>query len=332
MKKARKSFGEDYICEKEWPLDSHLQCGDDGIVFKGENHYNTAFFEAFLLKTFLRGEGETIKIAEEKAFEKYLKIKNCPQHEFERYKSGGSNVGRYGICKHCNYKTDMAFIPEHKCVICGKENVNFELDIIELQKGNRQKYCKDHFMDKAKKLSKNVWDNIEVKKLLNSEQLDKISNYSRNVFPESEIISDTTLNYIRIVNIENISKKEIIDLYTIFFGDDILKVKYPKDFMFGDEIESFMSNHKNEINKKIFESIEQLKKVYNCKFNLFSMIKIRESLRVYETNLYRISFFIENKIDEQTQRKIYSTLSLPFKDLMDESKYIAYKIEQSFKL
>lgn len=332
MKTASKSFGEDYQCEQDWPDNSFLQCGDDGIVFKDDKDYTTAFFEAFLLKTFLRGEGENINIAEEKAFEQYFKIKNCPNHEFERYKSGGSNIGRYGICKHCNYRLDMIFIPEHCCVTCGKENVNFELDIIELKKGNRNNYCLEHFMDKVKNLNKDVWENVEILKMLNYEQREKTSKYNLNVFPSSEIFSDMTLNYIRIVHFENMAKKEIIDLYTEFFGKDVLKVKYPKDFMFGDEIESFIKRNKDNINKKIFESIEELKKEYNYKFNFFSMIKIKEELRMYEANLYRINFFVENKIDKNIQEKIYYKLNLPFESITEESKYVAHKIEEIVNL
>jgi hypothetical protein len=29
MKKARKSFGDPYDCQKEWPEDCGVQCGED---------------------------------------------------------------------------------------------------------------------------------------------------------------------------------------------------------------------------------------------------------------------------------------------------------------
>lgn len=68
MKMARKSFGEDYQCKKDWPEDSFVQCGGSGLVIGQDESYNTAFFEAFLMNTFLRGEGKTIEMAEEETF------------------------------------------------------------------------------------------------------------------------------------------------------------------------------------------------------------------------------------------------------------------------
>lgn len=322
MKMARKSFGEDYSCQKDWPENSFVQCGGSGLVLGKEESYNTAFFEAFLLNTFLRGEGKTIELAEEEAFKKYENIKNCSNHEFERYKSGGSNVGRYGVCKHCNYKIDLVFVPESSCAECGKENVNFELDIIELNKGKRRSYCSKHFMEKAKTLNEDEWLTDEIKKIMSPDMLEKIEN------KDISINSDTTINYIKFTNYENITKKNIMDLYYSFFGADILKVKYPKGYMLGDEINNFIKKNSNVVNKKIFESIEAIKVSNNISFNLFSTIRIREKLRKYEKNLYRISFFVENKISEDMQEKIYSMNLIPFKNILEESKYIAIEINQ----
>lgn len=132
---ARRSFGEPYKCKKDWDEDCFVQCGDSGLVLKAENTYNTAFFEAFPTnpKTFIRGEGETIQEAEERAFEKLQKYKKCEKHEFER--NGYTNGA--GFCKHCGLFKSKCFEPSTTCVICNKPT-NWGYDV------NKEWYCKKH--------------------------------------------------------------------------------------------------------------------------------------------------------------------------------------------
>jgi len=139
MKKARKSFGEDYDCQKEWPEDCGVQCGDRGVVLSTNGSYYTAFFEAFPKNPscFLRGEGSSIQEAEEQCWEKYLKVTTC-NHEMERR----DRRDGYGYCKYCSYSS-MVFEPLDKCCKCGIPT-RYSVDY----KGNH--YCKKHNRIKPK--------------------------------------------------------------------------------------------------------------------------------------------------------------------------------------
>lgn len=134
---ASKSNGSKHECQYEWPENCSVQCGDSGIVIGNGTARRTAFFEAFPKepKTFIRGEGQTVIDAELSAWNKYQKILNCVNHEFERYK------GEIGKCKHCQLTLINYFDPEHVCVTCGKEAVN--------QEYKKNKYCLLHYSEEA---------------------------------------------------------------------------------------------------------------------------------------------------------------------------------------
>jgi len=118
MEMVRKTIGKnkEYECEYEWPNDCFIQGGDTGLVLSKKGSYKTAFVEVFLNnpKTFIRGEGATIKDAENKAWEQFNKIINCKCHEFERrnYDNGA------GFCKNCGLFKSDAFEPTTKCKFC----------------------------------------------------------------------------------------------------------------------------------------------------------------------------------------------------------------------
>lgn len=135
MKLARMGFKGEYECKKEWDDDCFVQCGDNGVVLSKKGNYRTAFFEAFPKnpKTFIRGEGETIEEAEEKAWKQLEKYRACPKHEFERrdYTNGA------GFCKHCNLFVSKCFKPSTTCKICGKPTY------WTCNKDNEW-YCKEH--------------------------------------------------------------------------------------------------------------------------------------------------------------------------------------------
>lgn len=160
-KMASRAFKEPWECFKPWPEDCGVQCGSGGIVLtkptleeafgteeggkevieavldkkKKGGYYRTAFFEAFPKnpKTFIRGEGKTIKQAEEEAWGMYQKYLACPGHEFERrgYKNGA------GFCKHCGMFASKVFDPTTKCEECGKPSA-----YSEDQKGKT--WCEEH--------------------------------------------------------------------------------------------------------------------------------------------------------------------------------------------
>lgn len=140
MKTARKSFGEDYECKKEWPEDMFVQCGGSGLVIsKSGDNYTTAFFEAFpkAPSCFLRGEGSSIEEAEEDCWNRYQKVLTC-DHEMERR----DRTDGYGYCKHCSYSS-MVFEPLTKCCKCGKPSYK-----VRDYKGNY--YCDKHKMNKLR--------------------------------------------------------------------------------------------------------------------------------------------------------------------------------------
>lgn len=84
--------------QQVWPADCFVQWGGDGVVISNDSARTTAFFEAFPEGLgFIRGEGATVKEAEEAAFTKYLRQSACPGHEWSRrhYTNG------YAFCRHC---------------------------------------------------------------------------------------------------------------------------------------------------------------------------------------------------------------------------------------
>lgn len=157
MKQTRKSDScTPYDCKCDWPEDCFVQCGSSGIVFTGgdnifenpleiavsamvgyspKEHYITAFFEAFPKEpeTFIRGEGKTIELAEQKAWEKFNRYMQCSGHEFERrgYENGA------GFCKKCGMFKSGAFEPLTICCICEKPT-HHSIDKLELW------YCEEH--------------------------------------------------------------------------------------------------------------------------------------------------------------------------------------------
>lgn len=157
MKQARNSDSQSpYDCKMAWPEDCFVQCGGSGIVFIGNDsifdnpietvvsamidyspkpHYTTAFFEAFTNNpdTFIRGEGETVEMAEQNAWDKFQRYVKCPGHDFERrdYKNGA------GFCKHCGMFKSKAFEPLTKCCVCEKPTYH-SCDKINLW------YCEEH--------------------------------------------------------------------------------------------------------------------------------------------------------------------------------------------
>lgn len=105
-----------FECKNEWPEDCFCQCGSNGTVFTPTGYYETAFFEAFPNnpKTFIRGEGKTIELAEQQAWETYQKYFQCDHPSFEArdYTNGA------GFCTKCGLWFPDVIPPTGKCVIC----------------------------------------------------------------------------------------------------------------------------------------------------------------------------------------------------------------------
>lgn len=130
----------EYTTENPWPEEAFLQGGTSGIVFnKDGSAYRTTFIEAFLDETFIRGEGETLKDAEESAWAQYQRMSGCPGHEWEprNYKNGA------GFCKHCNKFKSKVFTPEDLgcfCDVCGIPTY--------WSRQNKKFYCEEHAQDR----------------------------------------------------------------------------------------------------------------------------------------------------------------------------------------
>jgi|GEM_PF-5012352 len=142
------NWGKHTTYDSVYEWNCTCQAGESGIVFSKEGNYQTAFFEAFPKNPscFLRGEGETIKDAEEGCWQKYQKVLAC-SHEMERR----DRTDGYGFCKHCSYSS-MVFEPLTKCCKC-KIPTAYSRDY----KGKY--YCKKHCRNKPKDpKGESLWD------------------------------------------------------------------------------------------------------------------------------------------------------------------------------
>lgn len=92
---------KEYVPNHDWPGDTYVQWGGNGIVL-GKEPYWTAFFEAFPDKKittaggFIRGEGKTIEEAEDAAWAIFQRENSC-RHLWGREKY--TNSGQ--LCRHC---------------------------------------------------------------------------------------------------------------------------------------------------------------------------------------------------------------------------------------
>lgn len=120
-----KTTKRGYECKKPWPEDCFVQSGGSGLVLSrsGKKPYTTAFFEAFPRDpdTFIRGEGETIEEAEDKAYQKLLSYQACDDHDFERKTEEGR-----GKCRHCGLDSLRALPNLQACGECGVVGVKKE--------------------------------------------------------------------------------------------------------------------------------------------------------------------------------------------------------------
>ena len=142
------NWGKHTTYDSVYEWDCSCQAGDSGVVFSKSGNYKTAFFEAFPKKPscFLRGEGETIKEAEESCWQKYQKVLVC-NHEMERR----DRTDGYGYCQHCSYSS-MVFEPLTKCCKCGIPTA-YDSDF------RKKYYCKKHSRNKPKDpKGKSLWD------------------------------------------------------------------------------------------------------------------------------------------------------------------------------
>lgn len=119
-----------FFAMHDWPQDCFLQGGHDGLVMDRshpQGSYIAAyFFEAFPSDpaTFIRGEGQTMEVAEDRAWGEWQQRLSCPayaatgEHSFEArgYQNGA------GFCSACNLFASKVFTGEdlgQLCHVCG---------------------------------------------------------------------------------------------------------------------------------------------------------------------------------------------------------------------
>ena len=126
----------------DWPNSFSIQGGKSGIVFtKSGETYRTAYVEVFPLNSFIRGEGRTVKEAEDNAWKKYQQFLKCPvtdnEHSYKPFRRTKHGDVPYfngaGFCEYCDTFTSNKFTAADlncKCETCGEysfysiENIN----------------------------------------------------------------------------------------------------------------------------------------------------------------------------------------------------------------
>lgn len=121
--------------------DAMVQGGRNGLVVNAKDpskSYRTAFVEAFIDNSFVRGEGKTIEEADDACWVKIIKHRTCSEHEFipRSYTNGA------GFCKHCGFFASGWFTGEdlgQLCVVCGDGCLEFRIYKTE------EWYCSEHY-------------------------------------------------------------------------------------------------------------------------------------------------------------------------------------------
>lgn len=132
-----KAFsGKIYNTENDWSGGLGMNA-EDGETFNTGKSFLEVFFKDF----FVRGNGNTFKDAEELAWSKYIKIKNCKNHEFKRLSDSG-----LAVCIHCSMKTN-SLENQKKCKNCNKV-ADFYIGYDTV--------CAEHFKEYAESLKENL--------------------------------------------------------------------------------------------------------------------------------------------------------------------------------
>ncbi len=202
-----------YEPTKEWPEDSYLQGDEEGIVFSCDiepTSYITAFFEVFPKnpKTFIRGEGKSIKEAEDNAWKKFQKILECDGHEFKRMEKTN-----HAICEKCNLFQSDILNSINNCTCCDKEGVYIHSSNQNLH------YCIKDFINKFEKEDYFNDQEFMIKKLSSEEKIKLKYDYEK--YLQTKALLKLSKIYIE-------EEKSSLDLKSyahdfIYFKDKILK-------------------------------------------------------------------------------------------------------------
>lgn len=143
----------------DWPVDTYLQGGGKGIVLSSDGSYTTAFVEAFIRDGqpnpgFYRGEGSSVKEAEDAVYSKYVAGLACEEHEFEArgYKNGAA------FCKLCNYFKSGHYSAEDLgrfCYICNVPTYD-EFYILVDGEVREEILCSPHYKESSAIVKKHL--------------------------------------------------------------------------------------------------------------------------------------------------------------------------------
>lgn len=296
--KAKSGIGsQDYDCQQDWPEGAFLQCGKKGVVIsrtKDKPSYQTAFFEAFPQNpaTFIRGEGETVELAELNAFKKYEKIMACEGHEFKRRGESES-----GSCTKCGLFMSDIFPPVHACVECGKKEVNYS--------HGEKYYCREHFVQVTDKLKENY--NLSNLKKIMEKEIEE--NKESSLFTETQMdIYSLEDNYL----ITFALKYGQLDLNVPEYKEANRLEKVREEFtrFVHNRLVRFYNENKDNINKELknesleyFEFVEVRDKVFLVQDLIESMYVefIKHPFECYESRLSEVYFILVRAIKEKAK-------------------------------
>jgi hypothetical protein len=151
---TRRIERTDHDAVHPWPAGTYLQGGNTGLVFRQDGTtYRTAFVEAFVDDTFIRGEGETVTEAEAQAWVKFSRYRACPGHDYETrgYTNGA------GFCRHCGKFASDVFTAEdlgQYCITCGTATM--------WSRAGNHWYCQDHALPREERWAANAAANVRL--------------------------------------------------------------------------------------------------------------------------------------------------------------------------
>lgn len=310
-KKASRSYGGDYDCFHPWDEDCYVQCSG------GEDNERYHFFEAFPVKpvkTFIRGDGKSVREAEDSAWEQYQKIINCPHHEFKKW----IDTSRIGVCIHCNYKKLRHFLPTSRCSVCEKEHVEFDFGINKDSPDKLHYFCKEHFLEKTKSFKYELDE--EMKNYLEKE-MKKDCNTER-----SENLIDMNWNYYRFAWINSVVRRDLIKL-----NDLLCSLKYvekiTEEYVLSDLIEDQIKENFDKIRKQVQKDILNILKKNDKTITLFKVVKLTENLvDIYSFDCLE-KIINKNEVNEEDRKIIGDAFKLPYHSKDGYHQWYTQRIE-----
>ena len=287
-----------YLCTRDWPDNVFLQCG-------GSENEGSCFFEAFPLKSFIRGEGKTLKDAEDNAFNQYLRILSCPGHEYVHLHNDVKN--RYGQCIHCNYFTNYIFKPFHNCIVCNRKHANLKFDIVDIDSFKQNNYCIDHFKNMVKK--SDLFDSFSIAPK-NTEELD---------------ISTSKL-------LSTICSKIKIEFLLIQLLTEILKVKNSKiedDYLIVDQMEEFIKSKDFEVNNFVLNLFVKQLSIYGKTINRLNFILFESQLMTVKALYFSFKLISSYSLSNDEIKAVFlNTITFnKFDRIEDISERVDYIID-----